>query len=209
MPFGPIVPEVIGPSAIERPWRGNWIIIPQGTRYKFSSAIGPFTIGWSPIDIIPADYCLQGSEMRYDWMAVTHFIDGCVAECVTMPAPIIQAPNGPYASGSTPVFNGQIVDQYGFGVPAADLVSLTLTIVDTLSGEVINGVQQVNILNTGRGAVDDQGNVVITLTAADTSLSETNAVKLQRSLVIDWTGAGLVGTGRHQVNFILLALAGL
>lgn len=124
---------------------------------------------------------------------------------------VATAPNGPYAAGSTPVYGGQgtaqIVDGNGNGIPAAALTSLTLSIVDTLSGAVINGAQAVNILNTGRGAVDDQGFLTIALLPGDTSLSEVNTPSIQRSLVIDWTyGAGLVG--RHQVNFQVVALAG-
>ena len=205
-------------------------VIPQGTRYPYSSAIGPFTIGESPIDIIPADFCLQGTDIRYDWMsasdmvpadlgvqgttirydwmATTYFTDGCSAGCPTVPNPVVQAPNGPYAAGTTPVFTGQIVDRYGFGVPAADLVTLTLTIADTLSNTVINGVNRLDILNTGRGTVDDKGNVTITLEVGDTTLDEGSTTQISRSLIIEWTGSGLVGTGRHEVDFWLEALAG-
>ncbi len=145
------------------------------------------------------------STLAYGWM-------GC--STVSGAAVIAQAPNGPYAAGSTPVFTGQLLDPYGVGIPAAAFSSLTLSIVDTLSGDVINGASQVNILNTGRGTVDASGNLVISLLAADTAMSEApGASQIQRSLVIDWTYAtvGLApsaGSGRHQVNFLLLSLAG-
>ncbi len=125
-----------------------------------------------------------------------------------------QVPNGPYAAGSTPVFTGQLLDPFGVGIPAAAFSALTLSIVDTLSGDVINGASAVNILNTGRGTVDANGNLTIALLVADTAMTEVPGdTQIQRSLVIDWAyaTAGLnpsAGSGRHQVNFLLLALAG-
>lgn len=144
----------------------------------------------------------ERTDLWWDYMAVTVMIaDGPVG------GPIVNAPNGPYAASTTPVYQGQIVDATGTGIPASGLSSLTLSIVDTLSGSIINGASQVNVLNAGRGAVDSSGNVTITLETGDTSLANTQAPSIQRSLVLDWiTTAGAVG--RHQVNFVILALAG-
>ena|SRR5579859_4010148 len=130
--------------------------------------------------------------------------------------PVVQAPNGPYAAGSTPVLAGQFVDPYGVGIPAAAFSVLTLSIVDTASGAIINSCSQINILNTGRGKVDASGNLTISLDVADTSMSEVpGAAQVQRSLVIDWTYAtagptppASSGSGRSQINFMLLSLAG-
>ena len=47
-----------------------------------------------------------------------------------------------------------------------------LCVADTLTSAVINAVEQVNILNTGRGTIDSLGNLAITLEAADTALPE-------------------------------------
>ena len=134
-----------------------------------------------------------------------------IADGAAMPGPVVNASGGPYAAGSTPQYRGQILSQTGSGIPAADISVLTLSIVDTLSGAIINGVSQANILNTGRGTVDSGGNLVVSLLAADTSLGEAPGVsQVQRSLVIDWTYAivGESGSGRKQINFIVVALAG-
>lgn len=124
-----------------------------------------------------------------------------------MPA-ISQAPNGPFAAGSTPVVMAQIVDADAVGIPATNLNSLTLSIVDTLTQTIVNGCDQVNILNTGRGTVDAQGNVTIALLAADTSMAEVPGVQqIERSLVLDWTFNAGNSVGRGQVNFTLVSLA--
>lgn len=124
-----------------------------------------------------------------------------------MPA-IVNLPNGPFAESTTPVYTCQIVDGLGAGIPAADFVTLTLTIVDTATRTVINNCNQDDILNTGRGTIDDQGNLTIQLGVLDTSMSEVPGDnQIQRSLVIDWSTATNL-TGRHQANFILCRLAG-
>lgn len=116
---------------------------------------------------------------------------------------------GSFAAGSTPVYSGQLVDSTNNGLSYSALTTLTLSIVDTLTGLVINGVNKVNILNAGRGQVDAQGNLTITLLAGDTTMTDVpGASRVERSMVIDWTYNGGASVGRHQVNFILLALAG-
>ena len=146
------------------------------------------------------------TQIAYDRMAVSTIVDAS-----GMTGPVTNAPNGPFASGSTPQYFGQILDQEGAGIPAADLSLLTLSIVDTLTGAVINGVSQTNILNTGRGTVDASGNLVISLLAGDTTMDEVpGAASVQRSLVIDWayTKGSESGSGRKQVNFTVVSLAG-
>lgn len=125
-----------------------------------------------------------------------------------MPA-IVNIATGPFPAGSTPVYTAKIVDAEGAGIPDTSLDTVTLSIVDTLSGAVINGVSETDILNTGRGTVDEFGNLTITLLPDDTSMEGVpGAAKVQRSLVIDFTYNGGDSVGRHQVNFTLLALAG-
>lgn len=125
-----------------------------------------------------------------------------------MPA-VVTLSVGPFAARSTPVYTGQIVDGAGAGIPASSLDALTLSIVDTMSNEIINGVSQVDILNTGRGRVDSQGNLTISLLTGDTSMDEVpGETQVQRSLVIDFSYNSGNSEGRHQVNFLLLALAG-
>ena len=153
--------------------------------------------------------------LLWDWMACSSIVgDTGYSTGAQLGMPIVTAPNSPYAAGSTPIYRGTLVDPYGAGIPAADLSSLTLTIADVLTGDVINGVSQVNILNTGRGTIDSSGNLQVSLLAADTSMDEVpGSLQVERALVIDWTyatsgPAATSGSGRHQVNFTLVALSG-
>lgn len=152
------------------------------------------------------------SQALWDWMACTSIVDDAgVAGQPQLGAIMINAPNSPYAAGSTPLYRAVIVDPYGTGIPAGDFSSLTLTIVDTLTGAIVNDCDAVNILNTGRGTVSDAGALQIALESGDTIL--TMGSQAQRSMIIKWsyTSTGpqaTTGSGVHQVNFIVQALAG-
>lgn len=157
------------------------------------------------------------TTIQWDWMACSSIIyDTDLTGTPQLGMPIVIAPNSPYAENSTPIYRGLLVDVYGVGIPAAAVSVLTLTIADTLTGTIINSCNQANILNTGRGTLDSSGNLQILFEAADMSLSESPGVaQLQRSAIIDWTYAtsgptppASTGQGRHQVNFIVQALAG-
>lgn len=145
------------------------------------------------------------TDVLYDNMLTTVVYSGGSP----LPA-IVNLPNGPFASGTRPRYQGTLVDGVGAGIPAADLDSFTLTIVDTLSGMIINDCDAADILNVGRGTVDDEGNFVITLEVDDTSMTEAPSDdRIQRSLILDWaTTDDPPLVGRHQANFILLRLAG-
>ena len=146
------------------------------------------------------------TSLLYEWMGASYLLDGAAVS-----GPVTQAPGGPFAAGSTPQYRGQLFDAFGAPIPAANLSALTLSIVDALTGAVVNGVSAVNILNTGRGTVDAQGNLVVSLLAADTSTGEVpGASQVWRSLVLDWTytQSAVTGSGRHQANFSVVALSG-
>jgi hypothetical protein len=114
----------------------------------------------------------------------------------------------PVPAGATPKYTAQIQDETGAAIPAASLTTLTLSIVDTRTGAVVNGVSARNILNADRGTVDSAGNLAVQLQAADTALLNVGDASEGRSLIFDWTFAGGAKTGRHQVDFTIVALSG-
>jgi|SRR6185437_2023727 len=112
------------------------------------------------------------------------------------------------AAGATAVYTGQLQDEDGNPISAGQLGSLTLSIVDTFSGAVVNNASQVNILNADRGTVDAQGNLTVTLETGDTALLVAADKREYRSLVFDWTYDGGAKSGRHQADFLIEALTG-
>lgn len=122
--------------------------------------------------------------------------------------PIVEAPNGPIAAGTCPQFVGRLVDRNNAGLLLGNVSTFTITIVNTLTGEVINNVSQVDVLNTGRGILNDGGDFVITLTSDDTQMFESpGAPRVQRSLILEWsTNDTPPDIGRQQMNFMVVRL---
>lgn len=110
------------------------------------------------------------------------------------------------AAGSTVVYGADLIDYTGNAVADTLITGLTLSIVDTTNGTVVNSVSSANILNTGRGVLS-KGHLTITLSPQDTALLVVSDSIEYRSMVIDFSYPNNA-TGRHQVDFFLLGLAG-
>jgi hypothetical protein len=111
---------------------------------------------------------------------------------------------------STQLYTAIIEDQAGAPIPAAALTTLTMTLLDYATGQVVNNVNAQNILNTDRGVIDAQGNLTVTLRPLDTAIfgPALPAGQLQyRSIVFDWTYNSGNSTGRHEFDFAIMALA--
>lgn len=110
----------------------------------------------------------------------------------------------PIVAGTTAVYTGYLQDATGAPIPPANLNSLSLTIRDTLTGSIINGVQNINILNTGRGALSQNASgtlLTCTLVSGDTgAFNATQGFEI-RSLFFSWTFNNASGQGFHQADF--------
>ena len=109
----------------------------------------------------------------------------------------------PVGERTTSYITAVIRDQNGDPISGGSLNSLTLTLynVDT-ANTIINTVDDVNILNVGRGVVDTNGNVTIELLLLDNQLVDvTKSFETHRAL-IEWTW-GNTRQGRHEVEFLV------
>lgn len=116
--------------------------------------------------------------------------------------------NDPIPAGATVLYQATFKDETGKPIGRSALTSITLTIVDTVSKAIINGVQDTDILNNDRGTVDDNGNLVIIFQEADMALLNAADTLEERSLIIIWTYNGGSRKGLHQVDFQIQALSG-
>lgn len=108
------------------------------------------------------------------------------------------------APGSTAVYEAWLLDYAGNPIPGSALTTLTLTIIDTVTETVVNGVLTVNILNTGRGSADNTGKVTVTLEPNDTALQYPISVfrgRVQRSLIFNYTYNAGAAVGGQRENF--------
>lgn len=106
---------------------------------------------------------------------------------------------------STVAYQARLTDQADIALTAAALNSLTLTLYDVQAETqaIVNGVNRLNILNTGRGSLAADGTLTITLEPADTViLDETHAFE-RRRMLIEWTWQAGTRAGRHEVDFFV------
>src|SRR5579875_939239 len=114
------------------------------------------------------------------------------------------------ADSGTLVYRGVLQDTRNPPVPIGSgiVTAMTLTVFDTATGAVVNGISNLSILNTGRGALDTSGNLTITLggpgNSADTAMIRAGDPQETRSMVIEAVYPG--GTLRHRVDFLILAM---
>ena len=115
-------------------------------------------------------------------------------------------------SGRTCQYTSQLQNPAGNPLGSATLNTLKLTLVDVASGAIVNDVDQVDILNTGRGTIDVNGNLVVTLgsvpNTGDTALLNSEDSQEQRSIILDWTYSTDTQAGARQIDFLVVALDG-
>jgi hypothetical protein len=127
---------------------------------------------------------------------------------------VADSPIGPAVDpGATAVFETWLIDYRGDPIPASAMSSLTLTIIDTASQTVVNGVQQVDILNTDRGSLQTftapdgslaATRVTVNLQSGDTELAYPTSSfrgRVQRSLIFGYTYNAGRAAGGHRSNF--------
>jgi len=87
---------------------------------------------------------------------------------------------------TTVVYEADIQDETGTGIPAASLTTLTLTLYDLASGNIINGRNDTSILNLSIGTVDIAGSLQVVFAPEDmafvgTGTSETHVALFEFS----------------------------
>lgn len=97
---------------------------------------------------------------------------------------------------------GALVDEAGAALGSAGLTTLTLTLyalTDTLP--IINAVSAVNVLNTGRGAIDAGGSFTLTLLPADNAIQATGSPSELHRALVQWTWSAGAKAGAHEIDF--------
>lgn len=113
------------------------------------------------------------------------------------------------AARSSVVYKAQLVAEDGTPLPATDIAILTLSLRDSMTREIINGLDNTDILNVGRGTLDAEGNLTVILGTDDTvPLGDPPVAGFQyRSMVLNWVGTNGTTVGWHQVDFTITILA--
>jgi len=110
---------------------------------------------------------------------------------------------------STWTYNGVLRDEKGQAIPGSALSELKVTLYEKVSLGVINNVQDVNILNTGRGTVDESGNLQIVWLPADGPIVNAILPTERHCFRLSWKWSGGTKAANHTVEFVMRNLAKL
>ena len=102
---------------------------------------------------------------------------------------------------------GTITDEAGDALGADDLTTLVLTIYSAITGDIINSVDGVDILNTGRGSFTGSA-FTLTLTPADNQIVDSTPIGEfeVHYLLIEWTWASGVKAGNQVIRLDVLSM---
>ncbi len=95
-------------------------------------------------------------------------------------------------------------DEAGTPIPGSSLATLTLTLYDRASGEIINGRNAQNVKNANGVTIGEDGALVWTMTPADTAILGSGTQEAHVALFA-WTWGG-GKTGRHEVTLLVTNL---
>lgn len=121
---------------------------------------------------------------------------------------------------TTAVLRGQLkgIDAAGdvVTVPAISLDTITGTLYDLATGQILNGFEDVDLLSDARASIDASGNLVVILEPADSPIVDAaSTVNLapkksvpgeKHLLLITFTWNGGTRTGRHEWLFQVVNL---
>jgi hypothetical protein len=92
-----------------------------------------------------------------------------------------------------------MLDDTGVAIPGADVDACTLTLYEKLTGAIVNGVSASNILNTGRGTWDANGNLEVQLGPSDNTIVGSADIETHVAKILYTYNTDVVG--RLDVEF--------
>ena len=109
------------------------------------------------------------------------------------------------AEGATCLLYGTLKDERGALLPGSELTTLTLTLYEKSTKEILNSREDSNILQTGGGTVDNGGYLELELYAADNEIIKPRATSEVHVALIEYSYQG-TKTGKHEIEFTVANL---
>ncbi len=107
-----------------------------------------------------------------------------------------------YNAGQAGYFTATLRDRDGVAIPAADVSSLTLTLTNAATGEIVNGRNAQDVLNDNSVTLSAQGALAWTIQPADTALVVSGAASEEHVATFSWVadGGSEVNSDTHRLH---------
>lgn len=97
----------------------------------------------------------------------------------------------------------QLVDENANDIDPTTVTAMTLTLYDVATQAIVNGVDHANILNAGRGLLNSEGVLYMSLLPADNVILDPALNNEQHVALVEWTYAGGQKKASHEVVFFV------
>ena len=104
-------------------------------------------------------------------------------------------------------YTADLVGRDGVIVQAADLATLQVTVYNLADLAIINGVNRASIVNTGRGIIDANGHLTVTLDADDTPILDATKPYEHHILLLEGTYDGGQRAFRRTLDHVVINMA--
>ncbi len=99
-----------------------------------------------------------------------------------------------------------VEDENGDGLAAASLDTLTLTLYSLEDDTIINSRDAQDVLNANGVTLDVNGNLIWTVTPADTIIVDTRLKAERHRAVFEWTYDSAAKNGKHVIDMRIINL---
>jgi hypothetical protein len=103
----------------------------------------------------------------------------------------------------TVTYTGTLLDGNGNPIPGSAITTLLFSLYDTMLNEIVNGLDQINVVISGKGSISSSGVITLNLAVEDmqpTGSPPPNTIQY-RTIVFDWWYNGGVSKGRDHFDF--------
>jgi len=101
---------------------------------------------------------------------------------------------------------GTFKDYQGTGIPPGNLTSLTLTLYDESTGQILNNRSLQNVLNTNGVTIIGTGEMTWVMDPADNALIDAAAVTERHIALFEWTWGSPERAGKSEIGLQVMNL---
>lgn len=109
-----------------------------------------------------------------------------------------------FSERATLRYEATLQDETGAAVGSASVNALKLTLYDKRTTEIIEGINKIDILNTGRGTLSAAGALVVSLRPGDNLIVNARNKEEAHIMLLEWEYSNREKTGVHEIEFVLV-----
>lgn len=100
-------------------------------------------------------------------------------------------------------YRATLIDDNGTAVPGTSLTTITLTVYDKSTGNILNNRNDQNVLNQNNVTIDSNGLLEWIVQPEDLAIVNTNHANEIHVALFEWTWQSGTRSGKHEMELIV------